>query len=577
MDTEKRHTGACKPEVGRGCAFCNCGSEPEAKLCDGCFKLHETAWLDEYPVNMPSDIVEVRFKNTRRSFYQNVNNLDLKRGDIVAVEASPGHDIGVVSLTGDLVARQMRRTGFNPYNGEYKKIYRKAKPYDIEKWQEAIALEHETMIASRQIAADMGLNMKIGDVEYQGDKIKAIFYYIADERVDFRELIKVFAERFHIRIEMKQIGARQEAGRIGGIGACGRELCCASWISNFSSVTTNSARMQEISLNPQKLAGQCSKLKCCLAYEYDTYVDARKEFPRLREPLQALDGEYYLVKTDILAGTMSFSSSKDTMTNVVTLPVARVKEIIALNRAGKKVDQLSAEQPQREKFEEPTYRSEEGSITRFDGNGSKRKGRNRRRGDRAEERENRNNNGARNESAAEASAVSESRKDEKQENAANRSERREKRDRRERNNRNGQGEGRESRGERNNGQGEPHNPRNSDRNGPRNGQSTQKNEQRTERGNTSGEQNSERGNGQGSRSEQRGERRSERSRSENRPGQNGSETDPTPAHPQSPAEEGQNGARRRPRGRGGRNRREGNRQEGGNGEAAQPEPPKKEQ
>lgn len=576
MDTEKRHTGACKPEVGRGCAFCNCGSEPEAKLCDGCFKLHETAWLDEYPVNMPSDIVEVRFKNTRRSFYQNVNNLDLKRGDIVAVEASPGHDIGVVSLTGDLVARQMRRTGFNPYNGEYKKIYRKAKPYDIEKWQEAIALEHETMIASRQIAADMGLNMKIGDVEYQGDKIKAIFYYIADERVDFRELIKVFAERFHIRIEMKQIGARQEAGRIGGIGACGRELCCASWISNFSSVTTNSARMQEISLNPQKLAGQCSKLKCCLAYEYDTYVDARKEFPRLREPLQALDGEYYLVKTDILAGTMSFSSSKDTMTNVVTLPVARVKEIIALNRAGKKVDQLSAEQPQREKFEEPTYRSEEDSITRFDGNGSKRKGRNRRRSDRAEERENRNN-GARSGSAAEAAAVSESRKDEKQEPAANRSERREKRDRRERNNRNGQGESRESRGERNNGQGEPRNPRNSDRNGSRNGQSTQKNEQRTERGNTSGEQNGERGNGQGSRSEQRGERRSERSRSENRPGQNGSETDPTPTHSQSPGEEGQNGARRRPRGRGGRNRREGNRREGGNGETAQPEPPKKEQ
>ena len=577
MDTENnQHNRNFKPEIGRGCAFCDCGQEVEAKPCDGCFKLHETPWLEEYPQNIPSDIVEVRFKNTRRSFYQNVNNLDLKRGDIVAVEASPGHDIGIVSLTGDLVARQMRRTGFTPYNGEYKKIYRKAKPYDIEKWQEAIALEHETMIASRQIAADMGLNMKIGDVEYQGDKIKAIFYYIADERVDFRELIKVFAERFHIRIEMKQIGARQEAGRIGGIGACGRELCCASWISNFSSVTTNSARMQEISLNPQKLAGQCSKLKCCLAYEYDTYVDARKEFPRLREPLQALDGEYYLVKTDILAGTMSFSSSKDTMTNVVTLPVARVKEIIALNRAGKKVDQLSAEQPQREKFEEPTYRSEEDSITRFDGNGSKRKGRNRRRSDRAEERENRNN-GARSGSAAEAAAVSESRKDEKQEPAANRSERREKRDRRERNNRNGQGESRESRGERNNGQGEPRNPRNSDRNGSRNGQSTQKNEQRTERGNTSGEQNGERGNGQGSRSEQRGERRSERSRSENRPGQNGSETDPTPTHSQSPGEEGQNGARRRPRGRGGRNRREGNRREGGNGETAQPEPPKKEQ
>ena len=576
MDNTKPYTKAPKPEIGRGCTFYYAPEGVAAKPCEGCYKLHETAWLEQYPPHTPTDIFEVRFKNTRRSYYQNVNNLPLKRGDIVAVEASPGHDIGIVSLTGDMVARQMRRVGFNPYNGEFKKIYRKAKPYDIERWQEAIALEHETMIAARQIAAEMGLNMKIGDVEYQGDKIKAIFYYIADERVDFRELIKVFAERFHIRIEMKQIGARQEAGRIGGIGACGRELCCASWISNFSSVTTNSARMQEISLNPQKLAGQCSKLKCCLAYEYDTYVDARKEFPRLREPLQALDGEYYLVKTDILAGTMSFSSSKDTMTNVVTLPVARVKEIIALNRAGKKIDQLSAEQPQREKFEEPTYRSEEDSITRFDGNGSKRKGRNRRRSDRAEERENRNN-GARSGSAAEAAAVSEFSKDEKQEPAANRSERREKRDRRERNNRNGQGESRESRGERNNGQGEPRNPRNSDRNGSRNGQSTQKNEQRTERGNTSGEQNGERGNGQGSRSEQRGERRSERSRSENRPGQNGSETDPTPAHPQSPGEEGQNGARRRPRGRGGRNRREGNRREGGNGETAQPEPPKKEQ
>ena len=366
MDSEKQHTGACKPEVGRGCAFCDCGSESEARLCDGCFKLHETPWLDEYPVNVPTDIVEVRFKNTRRSFYQNVNKLPLKRGDIVAVEASPGHDIGIVSLTGDLVARQMRRTGFNPFNGEYRKIYRKAKPYDIEKWQEAIALEHETMIASRQIAADMGLNMKIGDVEYQGDKIKAIFYYIADERVDFRELIKVFAERFHIRIEMKQIGARQEAGRIGGLGACGRELCCASWMSSFSSVTTGAARVQDISLNPQKLAGQCSKLKCCMMYEYDTYVDARKEFPRLREPLQAVEGEWFLVKNDVLAGTMTFSSSKDTMANVVTLPVSRVREILALNRQGKKVEQLQHADDIRPTVEEPTYRSEEDSITRFD-------------------------------------------------------------------------------------------------------------------------------------------------------------------------------------------------------------------
>ena len=367
MEIEKPHdTGAFKPEVGRGCAFCNCGAEPEVRLCDGCFKLHETPWLDEYPVNEPTDIVEVRFKNTRRSFYQNVNHLDLKRGDIVAVEASPGHDIGIVSLTGDLVARQMRRIGFNPYNGEYKKIYRKAKPYDIERWQEAIALEHETMIAARQIAADMGLNMKIGDVEYQGDKIKAIFYYIADERVDFRELIKVFAERFHIRIEMKQIGARQEAGRIGGLGACGRELCCASWMSTFSSVTTGAARVQDISLNPQKLAGQCSKLKCCMMYEYDAYVDARKEFPRLREPLQTEEGEWFLVKSDVLAGTMTFSSSKETMSNLTTLPVSRVKEILALNRQGKKAERLQHADDIRPTEEEPTYRSEEDSITRFD-------------------------------------------------------------------------------------------------------------------------------------------------------------------------------------------------------------------
>ena len=366
MEIEKHHNGACKPEVGRGCAFCNGGAEPEAVLCDGCFKLHETPWLDEYPVNEPSEIVEVRFKNTRRSFYQNVNHLDLKRGDIVAVEASPGHDIGIVSLTGDLVARQMRRTGFNPYNGEFKKIYRKAKPYDIERWQEAIALEHETMIASRQIAADMGLNMKIGDVEYQGDKIKAIFYYIADERVDFRELIKVFAERFHIRIEMKQIGARQEAGRIGGLGACGRELCCASWMSSFSSVTTGAARVQDISLNPQKLAGQCSKLKCCMMYEYDAYVDARKDFPRLREPLQTEEGEWFLVKSDVLAGTMTFSSSKETLSNVTTLSVSRVKEILALNKQGKKVEQLQHADDIRSTVEEPTYRSEEDSITRFD-------------------------------------------------------------------------------------------------------------------------------------------------------------------------------------------------------------------
>ncbi len=374
MSCNKKHN----PEMGRGCVFCDCGDEIEAIASEGCYKLHEVDWLEEYPNNIPTDIFEVRFKNTRRSYYQNVNNLDLKRGDIVAVEAQPGHDIGIISLTGDMVAKQMRRVGFNPHNGEFKKIYRKARPYDIEKWQEAIALEHETMIASRQIAADMGLNMKIGDVEYQGDKVKAIFYYIADERVDFRELIKVFADRFRIRIEMKQIGARQEAGRIGGIGACGRELCCASWISSFSSVTTNAARMQEISLNPQKLAGQCSKLKCCLMYEYDVYADARRTIPRLKDALQTLDGEYYLVKIDPLAQTMTFSTSKGAMANLTTLPISRVKEIIAINRAGQKAETLLGSEAE-ERVEEPTYRHEEDSITRFDGKGKRNK-RNKRRG-----------------------------------------------------------------------------------------------------------------------------------------------------------------------------------------------------
>ena len=366
-----------KPEVGRGVAFgVNEAGEPCAKEARGCFRLHEEPWLEEYPDNFPTDIFEVRFKNTRRSFYQNVNNLQLQVGDIVAVEASPGHDIGIISLTGDMVAKQMRRLGFNPQNGEFKKIYRKARPYDIEKWQEAIALEHETMIRSRQIAADIGLDMKIGDVEYQGDKIKAIFYYIADGRVDFRELIKVFAEQFHIRIEMKQIGARQEAGRIGGIGACGRELCCASWVSSFTSVTTGAARVQDLSLNPLKLAGQCSKLKCCLMYEYDVYADARRSMPRLREPLQAIDGEYFLVKSDILAHTMTFSSSKESMSNLVTIPVSRVREILAVNRNGEKVESLLGEdfEPQ---VEEPTYRTEEDSITRFDKTKKRKKRKNR--------------------------------------------------------------------------------------------------------------------------------------------------------------------------------------------------------
>ena len=432
------------PEPGRG--FKVCDEELRVAPVEGCYKLHETPWLEEYPDNIPTDIFEVRFKNTRRSYYKNVNNLQLKRGDIVAVEASPGHDIGIISLTGDMVAKQIRRVGFTPFNGEYKKIYRKARPYDIERWQEAIALEHDTMIQSRQIAAEMGLDMKIGDVEYQGDKIKAIFYYIAEGRVDFRELIKVFAERFHIRIEMKQIGARQEAGRIGGIGACGRELCCASWISSFSSVTTNAARIQDISLNPLKLAGQCSKLKCCLMYEYDVYADARQSLPRVREPLQAVDGEYYLVKTDILAHTMSFSSSKETMSNVVTIPTSRVREIIAMNRAGKRVESL-LDKDSINDIEEPTFRTEEDSITRFDNQNKRRKGRN--------NRNNRNNRNANR--SKEGAALTEEHNERANDNHEGR-ENREARDNREgregrenRNNRDGQRNRRDNnRGGRNN-------------------------------------------------------------------------------------------------------------------------------
>ena len=354
--------------LGHGCEFCPKEGELAAEARPGCYKLHETDWLAEYPNNLSDEIVEVRFKNTHRGYYANVNNLPLAIGDIVAVEASPGHDIGIVSLTGDMVARQMRRVGFNPQNGEFRKVYRKARSYDIEKWHEAVAREHEVMIRSRQIAADMKLDMKIGDVEFQGDGIKAIFYYIADERVDFRELIKVFADQFRIRIEMKQIGARQEAGRIGGLGACGRQLCCSSWISSFNSVTTGAARTQELSLNPQKLAGQCSKLKCCLSYELDCYADARKEFPRVNGPLQALDADYFHVKSDILARTMSFSTAPNSMAGLVTLSVGRVKEIMRLNAEGKKPEKITSDTVVDMTTEEPTYINVigEDSITRFD-------------------------------------------------------------------------------------------------------------------------------------------------------------------------------------------------------------------
>lgn len=298
-------------------------------------KLGVYNWLKDVPsVTEIPDVVEVRFKNTRKAFFSNPSRLLLKEGDIVAVEAALGHDIGVVSLSGELVKDQIRLKHIDLERNPLKKVYRKAKPHDIEKWQQAIALEHDTMIRSRKIAADLHLNMKIGDVEYQGDKTKAIFYYIADDRVDFRTLIKVLAETFRIRIEMKQIGTRQEAGRIGGIGPCGRKLCCSTFITNFVSVSTSAARYQDISLNPQKLAGQCGKLKCCLNFEVDAYVDAQKDFPSVNVPLNTGEGMLYHQKTDIFGEVMFYSPDKEGKGVFVQIPVRRVKEIIAMNSKG---------------------------------------------------------------------------------------------------------------------------------------------------------------------------------------------------------------------------------------------------
>ena len=299
-------------------------------------QLNTYDWLADVPGNAEStDLVEVQFKNTRKGYYHNVNNLDLRKGDLVAVEANPGHDIGVVTLTGRLVKLQIKKANLKSQD-DIKRIYRIAKQVDLDKWKEAKSREHATMIQSRQIAKDLGLKMKIGDVEYQGDGNKAIFYYIADERVDFRQLIKVLAEAFHVRIEMKQIGARQEAGRIGGTGPCGRELCCATWMKNFVSVSTNAARYQDISLNPQKLAGMCAKLKCCLNYEVDNYVEASRKMPPKDAVLETADGEFYQFKVDILAGLITYSSDKNLASNLETITADRAKEIIELNKNGEK-------------------------------------------------------------------------------------------------------------------------------------------------------------------------------------------------------------------------------------------------
>jgi cell fate regulator YaaT (PSP1 superfamily) len=344
-----------------------------AKCCRGCTRdnntLHVYDWLHDFPeFQEASKIVEVQFKNTRKGYYINSNDLALEPGDIVAVEALPGHDIGTVTLTGKLVELQMKKHNYrDDANGGMKRIYRIARSADLEKYEQAKAREHPTMIRSKEIAEELGLKMKIGDVEYQGDGNKAIFYYIADERVDFRQLIKVFAGEFRVKIEMKQIGARQEAGRIGGIGVCGREMCCSRWMSSFVSVSTSAARCQNISINPQKLAGQCGKLKCCMNYEVDAYVEAQRALPSREIVLETKDASYYHLKTDVFAGTMTYSSDRNNSANMVTVPKERVFEIITMNKRGEKPLKLVEETE--EKSGDGAYPGDilgDQSITRFD-------------------------------------------------------------------------------------------------------------------------------------------------------------------------------------------------------------------
>lgn len=339
--------------------------EYDCNYRQGCCKLESYNWLKGVTQEQYKDLFEVRFKNTRKGIYINASGQGIKTGDLVIVEASNGHDLGIVTLEGPIVGRQMKCKGVDPETNPLKKIYRRAKPFDIVKWQEAIAREQDTMIQARRIAAELGLDMKIGDVEFQGDGTKAIFYYIADARVDFRQLIKDFAEEFHIRVEMKQIGARQEAGLIGGLGVCGRALCCSNYMSDFQSITTQAARCQDLSLNPQKLAGQCSKLKCCINYEVSTYVDAQRQLPEVRGPIELEDGPAWLMKTDILRGILYFSYEQGSLSNLYPLPAERVREILAENRKGIKSASLQNSGPGVKQTEFISAVGDD-SITRFD-------------------------------------------------------------------------------------------------------------------------------------------------------------------------------------------------------------------
>ncbi|MEA1874264.1 MAG: regulatory iron-sulfur-containing complex subunit RicT [Bacteroidota bacterium] len=370
-------------ELERGCRVCEIDeSTSEFNIPQGCFKLDVYDWLKDIPQPPRTfHIVEVRFKNTRKGFYENVNELPLHVGDIVAVESSPGHDIGIVSLTGELVKNQLSKNA-ESLKGEFKKVYRKAKQSDIQKWKSAVELELSTMLRTREMIRNLSLNMKLGDVEFQGDKTKAIFYYIADERVDFRQLIKIMAEEFRIRVEMKQIGARQEAGRLGGIGPCGRELCCTTWLANFRSTTTHAARTQELTPNPQKLAGQCGKLKCCINYELPTYVHERKKFPAQNADLETKQGKARHVKNDILKHIMYYELRGEHTSIMTAVPIERVKEVMSLNKKGEIPEKLLRDEDIAVINKKEEYASDlnEDSLTRFEGkNKKKRKSRNKKR------------------------------------------------------------------------------------------------------------------------------------------------------------------------------------------------------
>lgn len=370
--------GGCNGGCGRGTS--QAGDSEEGDFSVGCGahkvmgwrreprgKLYATNWLDDISTAADFPAVQVQFKNTRAGFYLNSSKLNLEIGDTVAVEAANGHDIGQVTMVGPLVRMQMVKAKMDPDNlDELKKVFRKARPSDMERFNEARSKEHSTMIRSRAIAEELGLNMKIGDVEYQGDGGKAIFYYIADERVDFRKLIRILAEEFKVRIEMKQIGARQETGRIGGIGPCGRPLCCSSWMTHFVSVGTGAARMQDLSMNPQKLAGQCAKLKCCLNFEIDAYAESARQLPPKDAVLQTKDSDYYLFKTDILTRTLTYSTDKRMGANLTVIPAARAFEVIALNKQGIRPDRLAEDTGETEAAREYIDLTDQDALTRFD-------------------------------------------------------------------------------------------------------------------------------------------------------------------------------------------------------------------